>query len=256
VDIDIPAGEANASFATTFRNWSDAPVTVSGFAGHMHLLGTAIRAELESTADALQCGLSIPNWDFDWQLTYDPDEPLVVQPGDGIRVTCEYDNSPANQPVVDGVQLEPRDVQWGEGSLDEMCLMYVTVVEPYVPSAPPATEGGACASANDCFAASDGSLSSLLACEASSTECLTCALGAGRECGLTPCLVSLASERARITDCVVSVNAFGGSLDRCVRGTCGDAYSAFLGCADPIVQQGDCNEAFANACGLGGETPP
>ena len=38
---------------------------------------------------------------------------------------CEYDNSAAHQPVVDGAQLAPRNVTWGEGSLDEMCLHYV-----------------------------------------------------------------------------------------------------------------------------------
>jgi hypothetical protein len=36
-----------------------------------------------------------------------------------------YDNSAAHQPIVDGVQQQPRTVTFGEGSLDEMCLHYV-----------------------------------------------------------------------------------------------------------------------------------
>ena len=53
---------------------------------------------------------------------------MTVNPGDRIRVECHWDNSAANQPIVDGVQQEPHDVGWGEGTGDEMCLglMYVT----------------------------------------------------------------------------------------------------------------------------------
>jgi hypothetical protein len=45
-------------------------------------------------------------------------------------MTCVYDNSAAHQPVVNGVQQAPRDVAWGEGTLDEMCLTYAVVLVP------------------------------------------------------------------------------------------------------------------------------
>ena len=43
-------------------------------------------------------------------------------------MTCSWDNSASNQQIIDGDILEPIDVQWGEGTTDEMCLggFYVT----------------------------------------------------------------------------------------------------------------------------------
>jgi hypothetical protein len=49
-------------------------------------------------------------------------DPLELRAGDTVRLTCRWDNSAANQPIVDGVQQQPREVRWGESSLDEMCL--------------------------------------------------------------------------------------------------------------------------------------
>jgi hypothetical protein len=39
-----------------------------------------------------------------------------------------WNNTAANQPFVGGLQVEPRDVWWGNGSRDEMCLgvLYLT----------------------------------------------------------------------------------------------------------------------------------
>ena len=45
-----------------------------------------------------------------------------VAPGDSFRIRCVYDNSAANQPVIDGVQITPTALSWGDGTLDEMCL--------------------------------------------------------------------------------------------------------------------------------------
>lgn len=250
--IDIPAGDDDVSFSTVFTNWSDAPTTIARLTGHLHLLGTSVAADIVHTSGEQTCGLEIPDWDFDWQLNYElhEDEHLVVGPGEGVRLSCSYDNSAANQPIFDGVQQEPEDVSWGEGSLDEMCLMYASVIEPY--AGPPADlDEPACAPAADCFAASEGSLSALMACEATSSDCAMCALKAGASCGLGPCLAGLLVDNSCISDCVMATNAFGGSLDACLRGTCADSYEQVLACADPIVEAGSCDAALA-ACGLGG----
>jgi hypothetical protein len=37
-------------------------------------------------------------------------------------MNCQYDNSAKNQPAYQGKQQAPRDVNWGEGTTDEMCL--------------------------------------------------------------------------------------------------------------------------------------
>jgi hypothetical protein len=53
----------------------------------------------------------------------------VVKPGDQLSIECHWNNSAANQPLVDGKKLEPRDVDWGESTTDEMCLGLLYVSE-------------------------------------------------------------------------------------------------------------------------------
>jgi hypothetical protein len=98
------------------------PLRIYGVAGHMHLRGTDIRIELNPGAPRAQTLLHIPHWDFHWQDAYYLERPVNASPGDTIRVTCRFDNSPRAQPVVRGKPLAPRYVLWGEGTTDEMCL--------------------------------------------------------------------------------------------------------------------------------------
>ena len=39
-----------------------------------------------------------------------------------MYVECHFDNSPENQPIVDGQRLPVRGVYWGGRTADEMCL--------------------------------------------------------------------------------------------------------------------------------------
>jgi len=93
------------------------PLRIYGVAGHMHLRGVDIKIELDG-----KTLLHIPHWSFHWQDAYYLDQPVDASPGDTLRVTCAFDNSPSHQPIVDGKPLQPRYVLWGEGTTDEMCL--------------------------------------------------------------------------------------------------------------------------------------
>ena len=95
---------------------------------HQHLLGTSSRLEILRGGSRSECLLDIPRWDFHWQGSYGLETPVAFEPGDALSVTCHWDNSPANQPFVDGVQAPPRDLNWGEGTTDEMCVgfLYIT----------------------------------------------------------------------------------------------------------------------------------
>ena len=88
---------------------------------HMHFLGSQYKLELLRGGKSTVL-LEIPRWDFHWQNGYFLAEPIPVQAGDVLRHTCTYDNSPEHQPVVNGVQRQPRYVVWGERSFDEMCV--------------------------------------------------------------------------------------------------------------------------------------
>ncbi|MFO0723887.1 MAG: hypothetical protein U1E65_08905 [Myxococcota bacterium] len=97
--------------------------------GHMHMLGKEVKLEAVHRDGSSTCLLDIPTWDFQWQREYSLTTPYLVQTGDKLRITCVYDNSAAHQPVVNGVQQTPRDVTWGESSLDEMCMTYMTFTQ-------------------------------------------------------------------------------------------------------------------------------
>jgi mono/diheme cytochrome c family protein len=60
--------------------------------------------------------LSVPKYDFNWQLVYEWAEPLHVPAGSTIKAIAHYDNSPNNR-------LNPSpnsEVVWSEQSTDEM----------------------------------------------------------------------------------------------------------------------------------------
>jgi mono/diheme cytochrome c family protein len=122
----IEAGDAESVHTFDFELPLGA-VDVHMIGLHMHTLGVYGSMVVERADGSTACGLDIPRWDFDWQLGYQLVGPLTVNVGDRVRLQCAYDNSAANQPLVDGVPREPTDVTWGEDSLDEMCLGYVYV---------------------------------------------------------------------------------------------------------------------------------
>ena len=116
-----PVGDASRVSSTCERRAKD-DVTIRSVAGHMHLRGQDIKLELIPAVGATKTLLHIPKWDFHWQGNYWFKSPVEVKRGDALRITCTYDNSNANQPVIADRPLEPRYVVWGEGTTDEMCL--------------------------------------------------------------------------------------------------------------------------------------
>lgn len=102
--------------------------TVHSIGTHMHYLGTSGTISVLRDAGDEDCMLHIDDWDFNWQEGYFFRDPVRIGAQDRIRLSCTWDNSAANQPTIDGEVLEPRDLVWGEGTTDEMCLgvMYVT----------------------------------------------------------------------------------------------------------------------------------
>lgn len=135
----IPAGARGheESFLARF----DTPGTWAVFllANHMHYVGTDARLWVERPERELsaECLLHTPNWDFDWQQLYTVDttdgRAPLLRAGDLIRLTCTYDNSPANgrwmeQLATEGID-ELYDVRLGETALNEMCSALIGVYD-------------------------------------------------------------------------------------------------------------------------------
>ncbi len=118
-----PGQLAAASDGTTARTTCDYRVRKGGdivdVLGHMHEYGASYRMTLHPDTDRETVLLDIPVWDFDWQLNYQPVEPVAVNPGDTIRVECNWDrNLRPTMPM--------RYLIFAEGTDDEMCFSTVT----------------------------------------------------------------------------------------------------------------------------------
>ena len=77
---------------------------------HMHKLGVSGTARLLKAGGDSQMILDIPRWDFDWQREYQLVTPLSFIPGDSVELTCSWNNTDANQPIVDGSRQAASDV--------------------------------------------------------------------------------------------------------------------------------------------------
>jgi len=236
VDLFIPAG--NPKVTVTRRFEFGARADVVAMMPHMHYLGASLRVEAVEGASR-RCIVDIPEWDFDWQQTYRfPDgEPFDLRPTEAVELTCVYDNSAANQPTVGGVRQEPRDVTWGEGTLDEMCLAYAHIrlpsgqalgCQPFLDILEdcPNDEGS-------CWL--DGLEQAVLACG----PCPIDALAACREQGCGTALLPL-------TQCLDGCQ--DGQLD-CLIGTCEAQAESYLACASTLVRAGSC-DPYLSTCGI------
>lgn len=250
LDLDIGAGEPSARHRATFRSYRSDPLRLIGVTPHMHLLGTSIGMNMvpptAETGDN-DCLIQVPEWDFNWQQGYRfmADDEVMLQPGAGLELQCIYDNSETNQPVINGERLAPRDVEWGEGTLDEMCLLYVQYEEPW--TGPP-QQG--CDALPDCLAGcSDGDTQCLLSCEGLGGACRVCALEGTLGCAQSECLTSLAPAAGCIQECILSYAMLGGSFDRCMATECPDTWPAARDCVSGVVDAGTCT-AQLNGCGV------
>jgi hypothetical protein len=116
--VDPPGGD------TTSCTW---PIQYTGeivrLTAHMHLLGQSFKVVLDPGTPHAQTLLSVPNYNFDYQRSYDI-KPVHVAPSDSLQVTCGY-NPKLRQLLPQLRRLPPRYVTWGDGSSDEMCLAIV-----------------------------------------------------------------------------------------------------------------------------------
>lgn len=98
------------------------PLEVRGVAPHMHLRGRSIRVASVGPDASSECLLDVPRWDFHHQEGYWLENPISVS---RASVTCQWDNRPSAQPIVNGKRKPSRELRWGEGTDDEMCLAFL-----------------------------------------------------------------------------------------------------------------------------------
>ncbi len=117
--LRIPPGEANYASGSEFTFPHDA--VVFDFTPHMHLRGKAMKFTAFYPDGTEEVLLDVPNYDFNWQLTYTPKERLQVPAGTKITVDAVFDNSAENEANPDPSIM----VTWGEKTTDEMMIGFM-----------------------------------------------------------------------------------------------------------------------------------
>ena len=105
-----PAALGHASL--TFNQ----PVELAHIQPHMHLRGKDLSYKLIYPTGESQTVLSVPHYDFNWQIVYYFEKPLVLPKGTKLDVTGHWDNSANNRYNPDPTAT----VRWGEHSWEEM----------------------------------------------------------------------------------------------------------------------------------------
>jgi hypothetical protein len=122
--FEIPAGHASYEVKANFPVPPFFDAKVIQVFPHMHLLGRQIKLDYVEFRKDPKPGIYIDNWDFNWQGFYDYKDPVPLPALTDVRLSCVFDNSPNNprnpsNPV--------KNVGWGEGTEDEMCLAFLGV---------------------------------------------------------------------------------------------------------------------------------
>jgi peroxiredoxin len=123
-DLKIPAGAKNFEAKA---QWP-VPVDVEALAvtPHMHMLGKDMHLWVTLPDGRDQDLIKIADWDFGWQNTYYFEEPLTLPKGTVLKLQAHFDNSADNPRNPNKI---PREVTWGEGTHDEMCIGFIALTK-------------------------------------------------------------------------------------------------------------------------------
>jgi hypothetical protein len=122
----IPAFDQNHESAAQYVFQED--VMVTGLRPHMHFRGKDMKFSMENVDGSMTDLLSVPNYSYAWQPTYELADPVMVSAGTKVHVTGTFDNSEYNPANPDPSQ----ELTFGLQSWDEMFIGYWTyhAVEP------------------------------------------------------------------------------------------------------------------------------
>jgi hypothetical protein len=118
--FEIPAGEGNHRVDALVEFTED--TEVYALFPHTHLRGKRWEYELVYPDGRREAVLSVPAYDFNWQIYYQFEEPLMVPKGARLEAAAWYDNSEANKSNPDPTV----DVRWGEQTWEEMHYTGIT----------------------------------------------------------------------------------------------------------------------------------
>lgn len=120
----IPPGDPNYKVETTLKLQDDA--TLINLLPHMHFRGKDFVYKVTYPSGETETLLSVPHYDFNWQLTYDLAQPKLLPKGTVIDCIAHYDNSANNKFNPDPT----KEVHYGEQTWEEMMFGFFDVTVP------------------------------------------------------------------------------------------------------------------------------
>lgn len=119
--LAIPPGDSNYKVEASSTLQYDCDLI--SMMPHAHLRGKAFEYRIVRPDGQTETVLSVPHYNFNWQLTYYLEKPIHLTKGTKVEVTGWYDNS-ANNPF----NPDPsKEVHWGEQTWEEMMMGYFNV---------------------------------------------------------------------------------------------------------------------------------
>ena len=123
-NFHIPPGAAD--FPVTARVTLYEDTKLLSLFPHMHVRGTGFEYRVTYPTGETETLLTVPKYDFNWQLTYYLKEPKVLPKGTVLECVARFDNSPNNP-----FNPDPKsDVYWGEQTWEEMLAGFVDLAMP------------------------------------------------------------------------------------------------------------------------------
>ncbi|MBV9398727.1 MAG: thiol-disulfide isomerase [Bryobacterales bacterium] len=122
--LRIPPGADNHRVDAKVTLQEDA--TLQSLFPHMHLRGKAFEYAAKFPDGTTKTLLRVPQYSFNWQLTYYLDQPIALPKGTVLTATAFYDNSPNNAFNPD----PKKEIFWGDQSWDEMLAGFIDLAIP------------------------------------------------------------------------------------------------------------------------------
>ena len=115
-ELAIPPGDPSYETKASFTFKEDSHIL--SFMPHMHVRGKDFEYRLAYPDGTSRIVLSVPRYDFNWQLSYWLKMPLAAPKGSRLECTAHFDNSTGNKYNPDPTKL----VRWGPQTWEEMMI--------------------------------------------------------------------------------------------------------------------------------------
>lgn len=112
----IPPGDGNYEVRSTFTAKDD--IRIIDLMPHMHLRGKDFKYTAFYPDGRSEVLLDVPRYDFNWQLVYRFQQPVLLPKGARLECVAHFDNSPNNKFNPDPT----KEVKWGPQTFEEMMI--------------------------------------------------------------------------------------------------------------------------------------